>query len=68
MAKEYNFSEADIDWMIGRIKLIDPDNATPKMAITVLEDCYAKYHMMSHDDPEVLDAIFQDVKKKKKLI
>lgn len=68
MAKDYKYSEADIDWMIKRIKLIDPDNATPEMAITVLEDYYAKYHIMSHDNPEVLDAIYQDVKKKKKEI
>jgi hypothetical protein len=67
MKKDYHYNEADIDRIINYIKLIDPKNATPEIAIEILEDEYVKYHDMSHDDPEIHYAIFQDIKKRKKL-
>ena len=66
MAQEYEINEKDIDWMIGKIKLIDPKYATPEMAITVLENMYAKDHLREHDAPEVNDAIIDDIEKAKK--
>lgn len=65
MSKEYHYSEADIDWMIEYIKSIDPENATPEMAIKMLENEYAKNHKLSHENPEVLEAIYADIQKKK---
>lgn len=65
MTKDYEINEADIERIISYIKLTDPDNATPEMAITVLENMYAKYHVLSHEEPEILDAIFKDIKDKK---
>jgi len=66
MAK-YEINEKDIDRIIAYIKLIDPKNATPEIAIAILEDEYAKYHVLDHNEPEILDALFYDVKKKKKI-
>ena len=63
MAKDYQITEADIENMIAYIKTVDPDNATPEMAIQILETEYAKNHMMSHDNPDVLEAIYTDFKK-----
>ena len=68
MAKDYEINEADIDRMILYIKTIDPDHATPEMAILMIETEYAKNHLLSHENPEAHYAIYQDLKKKKKLI
>lgn len=63
MAEEYQYTEADIDKMIAYIKTVDPDNATPEMAIKMLETEYAKNHLMAHENPEVHEAIYNDFKK-----
>jgi hypothetical protein len=64
MAKEYEINEADIEWMINKIKKIDPNHATPEMAIIQLENMIAKHHLLAHENPEVLYALFKDFKKK----
>lgn len=66
MTKDYDYPEADIDRMIVYIKSIDPENATPEMAIMMLENEYAKNHKLSHEQPEVLEAIYNDIKKKQR--
>ena len=66
MAKQYELNEKDIDSAINYLKSIDPDNATPEMAIAFLEELHASVHILSHENPELLDKIYQDVKKKKK--
>lgn len=66
MARNYEITEADIDRMIEYIRTIDPDNATPEMAIRMLENEYAKYHTLSHQKPEVLEAIYHDLNDEKK--
>ena len=60
MAKDYEINETDIDWMIKRIKQIDPEHATPEMAITLLENMVAKHHLLAHKNPEVLYELFKD--------
>ena len=64
MTKNYDYPEADIEAMIDYIRSFDPDNATPVMAILMLENEYAKNHLMSHDNPELLEQIYQDLKNK----
>jgi len=68
MAKDYEISEEDIDKMIRYIKTIDPDNATPEMAIYLLENEYAKEHLLEHKDPKLAYTIYLDYKNKKKKV
>lgn len=46
--EEYQINEADIDKVINYLKSIDPDNATPKNAITFLEHYAILFHEMGH--------------------
>ncbi len=63
MAKEYEYTEADIEKMIAYIRTEDPENATPEMAIKMLETEFAKHHLLSHNNPEIHEAIYNDFKK-----
>ncbi|HEV2403389.1 MAG TPA: hypothetical protein VGS08_04260 [Candidatus Saccharimonadales bacterium] len=65
MTKQYELNEKDIDSAIRYLKTIDPENATPEMAIAFLEQLQASVHMMSHANPELLEKIYQDLKEKK---
>jgi cytochrome oxidase Cu insertion factor (SCO1/SenC/PrrC family) len=65
MAKEYELNEKDIDSTIRYLKTIDPDNATPEMAIAFLEELHVNIHILSHENPELLAKIYKDVKGKK---
>lgn len=63
MAEPYEINEKDIDSVIRFLKINDPENATPEMAIAILEHMQAAFHTMSHDDPELLEKIYLDLKK-----
>lgn len=65
--KGYQINEKDIDAVIRYLKTIDPENATPEMAITILEHLKSTYHTMAHDNPEELKKIYNELLKKKKL-
>jgi cytochrome oxidase Cu insertion factor (SCO1/SenC/PrrC family) len=65
MAKHYEINEKDIDEVIRYLKTVDPENATPEMAIALLEQLQASVHLLSHENPELLDKIYQDLKNKK---
>ena len=67
MAKTYQITEKDIDGMLSFLKAFDPDNATPEMAIELLEHLHATVHTMSHENPEALEKIYEDLKKQKRL-
>lgn len=66
MAKGYEINEKDIESVINFLKIHDPENATPEMAINILEAMQTKFHMMAHADPEMLKVILEDLKKQKK--
>jgi cytochrome oxidase Cu insertion factor (SCO1/SenC/PrrC family) len=66
MTKNYEINEKDIDSMLKFLKLNDPEHATPEMAIAILEHMQAAFHTMSHEDPETLDKIYQDLRAKNK--
>ena len=68
MAKHYEINEKDIDEVIRYLKTIDPENATPEMAIAFLEQLQASVHLMSHENPELLDKIYKDLKDKRAAI
>lgn len=63
--KEYELNEADIDSTISYLKTIDPENATPEMAIAFLEELKARVHLIAHENPELLESIYHDLIKKK---
>lgn len=65
MTKEYEINEKDIDSVINYLKTVDPENATPEMAIDFLEQLQASVHMMAHENPELLEKIYADLKDKK---
>jgi hypothetical protein len=65
MAEEYEINEKDIDSVIRWLKIHDPENATPEMAIEILEEMYARVHLMSHEDPELLEKIYRDLRSRK---
>lgn len=62
MTKPYEINEKDIDSVIRFLKINDPENATPKTAIVLLEHMQSAFHTMSHDDPELLEKIYLDLK------
>jgi cytochrome oxidase Cu insertion factor (SCO1/SenC/PrrC family) len=65
MTRHYEINEKDIDEVIRYLKTVDPENATPEVAIAFLEQLQASVHLMSHENPELLDKIYQDLKNKK---
>jgi len=68
MAKDYEINEKDIESVLNYLRLTDPVNATPEIAIAILEDMYAISHTLAHQlDPETLEKVYNDLKKKKNL-
>ena len=63
---KYELNEKDIDTVLAILKKIDPENATPEMAISLLENTQAAFHEMSHADPEKLEAIYKELLEAKK--
>ncbi len=63
----YEISEKDIDTVLGILKRSDPENATPEMAIAVLEELQKRVHELSHTDPKLLIEIYNKLKLDKKL-
>lgn len=63
----YQINEKDIDSVIRFLKVTDPENATPEMAIELLEHLKASFHTMAHEDPKKLEVIYNELKKQKKL-
>ena len=64
--KKYQMNEKDIEGVINYLKIFDPENATPEMAIELLEYMQATYHTMTHEDPEQLKKMYEDLQKQKK--
>lgn len=64
---KYQINEKDIDSVLNYLKIFDPENATPEMAIELLEYLQATFHTMSHEDPEKLKEMYEDFKLQKKL-
>jgi len=60
---KYQINEKDIDSTLAYLKIHDPKNATPETAIALLEYLQATFHTMDHEDPEMLNQIYQEFKK-----
>ncbi len=65
MSDKYEINEKDIDSVINWLKINDPQNATPETAISILEEMQARAHLLGHEDPEMLETIYAELKKKK---
>ena len=61
MAHRYELSEKDIDSVIRYLELTDPENATPEKAIELLENLQAGTHMLAHDNPVLLERLYQEL-------
>ena len=66
-AKRYEITEKDIDTVLTILKQVDPEHATPDMAITILEHFQAKFHIMAHEDPEKLEKLLKELIEEKNL-
>lgn len=62
----YQINEKDIDSVIRYLKTIDQEHATPEMAIAILERLQETYHTMAHQDPEMLQKIYDELIRQKK--
>lgn len=62
----YEINEKDIESVLNFLKQTDPENATPEMAIEVLEHLQKTFHDLSHTNPEQLLKIYEELKKTKK--
>ena len=63
----YEITEKDIDTVLKILKANDSENATPEMAIAVLEELQMRVHELSHTNPEKLVEIYKKLKKEKLL-
>ena len=63
---DYEINEKDIDSVINYLKINDPENATPEKAIAFLEEMQSGLHMLEHTNPELLDRIYDNIKKEDK--
>jgi len=63
MADDYKITEQDIESVIRYLKIYDPENATPEKAISMLEDLQTGIHMLAHNNPELLEKLYKEVKK-----
>ena len=67
MSNGYQLNEKDIEGTIRFLKTIDPEKATPEMAIALLEYFKGAFHELAHTDPEKLEEILEDLKKQRDL-
>ena len=63
----YEITEKDIDTVLKILKANDSENATPEMAIAVLEELQMRVHELSHTNPEKLVEIYKKLKNEKHL-
>ncbi len=67
MNNGYETNEKDIDTVLGILKRTDPENATPEIAIAILEDIHARVHFTAHTDLEALVKEHNRLKREKKM-
>lgn len=64
MTDRYELNEKDIDGAIRYLKIHDPENATPEKAIAKIEEAIASAHALGHTNPEGLEQLLEELKKK----
>jgi len=63
---KYQINEKDIDSVLNFLTLTDPENATPEMAIALLEYLQEQIHDLTHTNPELLAEMYEKFKKEKR--
>lgn len=63
----YQINEKDIDSVLKFLKVTDPENATPEMAIALLEHLKAHFHTMAHLEPDTLKKMYDELKLQRKM-
>ncbi len=68
---DYEINEKDIDTVLNQLKRVHPENATPEMAIDILEYMQAKAHLLVHENPnatheDLVEAMYQEITNGKK--
>lgn len=63
---KYEINDKDITSVINWLKIEDPGNATPEMAIAILKNLQTSIHMLGHTNPEALKKAYAKLKKSKK--
>ena len=64
MSLHYEPTEQDIDAALRWLKINDPSNATPERAIEKVKEAIASAQMLGEKNPQALEKLFKDVKKK----
>ena len=62
---DYIINEKDIDSFLNVLKRVDPEHATPEMAIQLIEFYIEKFHEIGHEDPEMLEEMYKEFSKKR---
>ncbi len=58
---QYEMTEEDIDAVLRYLQLTRPDQATPEMAISILERMQVRVHMLEHIDPDAIEAVLKEL-------
>ena len=66
-SQKYEINEKDIETVLGILQRTDPENATPQMAIALLEELQMNIHLAGHKDIEALIETHKRLKREKKL-
>jgi hypothetical protein len=58
---DYEMNEEDIDSMLHYLKLTKPEQATPEIAIAILQRLQIKLDGIEKIDPDAIEAILKDL-------
>lgn len=64
MSKRYQISDGDIEATVRFLKSIGAEHATPQIAREILETMQQTFHELSHDDPQLLIKLYNELKPK----
>lgn len=59
--QDWEINEKDIDGVLNYLRTNVNKDATPEMAIAILEHMQATYHQIGHDDPDLLEKIYNEL-------
>ena len=66
MSNGYQINEKDIESVLNYLRIHDPEQATPEVAIAFLEYFKTKFHELAHTDPDKLDELYKEFKNAKR--
>lgn len=63
----YQINQKDIDSVVNFLKITDPENATPEVAIQLLEHFKATFHELAHENLDGLQELYEKLKREQKI-